>query len=177
MKIRAENVQEESGQTDGVYFVSPFEGNVYAATDTPARDVTSNVPAMKSAKTTAEAVTVIVPLNLPLARTATSRGAKITSVELYYKVGSAACTAVSLAVYKVTLAADGTALSAAEVAGAKDLADDDCIDADEHTITWTPTTPAFIGDNEFWYAVLSLTKATGTDLYWYGALINFTRAL
>lgn len=177
MQVRAEKVTEESGQTDCLHWVSPFECDCYAATDTFVHDATGNVPGMKSPKTTAEACLVTVPLNAALARAESSRGMAISTLEVYYKVADATGTAVSLAVYKVTLAADGTALSAAAVSGSKDLADADCYDADEHKITWTPTAEAFIGDNEAWYAVLSLTKGTGTDLFFYGALVNFTRAL
>lgn len=53
MLVRAERVEEEVGQTDCVRFVSPFEADCYAATDAFVRDMTSNLPAKKSAATTA----------------------------------------------------------------------------------------------------------------------------
>ena len=177
MQVRAEKVTEESGQTDGVVFIPPFMCDCYAATDTFVRDLTSNVPAMKSAATTAEAVTIVVPVPHALGRTASSRGMKVTSVELYYKVADAACTADSCKMYKLTLGADGTAISAAEAAGAYSPSGSDARDADEHTITFTPTTPFFIGDGEAVHMELSLTKAAGTNFWFYGALVNFSRAL
>lgn len=177
MQVRAEKVTEESGQTDGVLFVSPFECDVYAATDTPVRDLTSNLPAIKSAAATAEAVTMVVPISHALGRTASSRGMKVTSIELYYKVGTAACTALTCKLYKTTLAADGTIPTAAEVSSTLDLSGSDAYDADEHKLTLTPTTAAFIGDNEAYHVELIATKAATTNLWFYGALVNFARAL
>ena len=177
MQVRAEKVTEESGQTDGVLFISPFQCNCYAATDTFVRDLTSNLPAMKSPATTAEAAVVVVPIPHALGRAATSRGMKVTSVELYYKVGTGAGTALTCKLYKTTLAADGTIPTAAEVTATGDLSGSDAYDADEHKYTLTPSTPAFIADNEALHVELSLTKATTTHLWFYGALVNFTRAL
>lgn len=177
MQMRVEKVNEELGQTDGVLFVSPFACDCHAAADAFARDLTSDLPGMKSAATTAEACTMLVPVPHALARTTADRGMKVTSVELYYKVADAACTAVTVGGYKVTLKADGTIPAAASIAGAKDLADNDCVSVDEHKVTWTPTTPAFLGDNEAMYVKLSLTKAVATNLWFYGALVNFQRRL
>jgi len=177
MQVRAEKVTEESGQADGVLFVSPFECDCYAPTDTFVRDLTSNLPARKSAASTAEKCEITVPLAHALGRTATSRGMKVTSIELYYKIGTAAATAFTCKLYTTTLAADGTIPSAAEVTSAGDLSGSDAYDADEHRYTLTPATPAFIADNEAYHVELHITKAATTDLWFYGALVNFTRAL
>ena len=177
MLVRAEKLTEEVGQTDGLHWVSAFECDCYSPIDTFVRDATGNVPAMKSPATTAEASVITVPLNSALVRATASRGMKISSVELYYEVASAVGTAAALAVYKVTLGADNAALTAAAVTGSKDLTDAHCYDQEQHKVVWTPTAEAFIGDNEAWYAVFSLTKGAGTNLYFFGALVNFTRAL
>ena len=177
MQVRAEKVTEESGQTDGVLFVSPFECDCYAPTDTFVRDLTSNLPARKSTASTAEKCEITVPIPHALGRTASSRGMKVTSIELYYKVGTAAATAFSCTLYKATLAADGTTPSAAEVTSTGDLTGSDAYDADEHTYTLTPSAPAFIGDSEAYHVELHITKAATTDLWFHGALVNFSRAL
>jgi hypothetical protein len=176
MQVRAEKVTEESGQTDGVLFVSPFECDCYAATDTFVRDLSSNVPAMKSPQTTAEAAMIVVPIPHALGRTASSRGMKVTSIELYYDLDVAG-TAASCKLYKTTLAADGTIPSAAEVTTTSDHTAAQLYSADEHKVTLTPSTAAFIADNEAFHVELSITKAATTDFTFYGALVNFTRAL
>jgi hypothetical protein len=176
MEYRGEKITEETGQTDGVLFISPFQCDCYAATDTFVRDLTSNLPAMKSPQTTAEAATIVVPIPHALGRTTSSRGMKVTSIELYYKLDVAG-TAFTCKLYKTTLAADGTIPTAAEVTATGDLSGSDAYDADEHKYTLTPSTAAFIADNEAYHVELSITKAATTDLWFYGALVNFTRAL
>ena len=177
MQVRAEKVEEESGQSDGVVFIPPFTCDCYAATDTFVRDLTNNLPAMKSPATTAEACMVVVPIPHCLGRSASGRGMKVTSVELSYKVADAACTAFTCKMYKTSLAADGTIPTASEVAGSTDLTGSDAYDADEHKLVFTPTTAFFIADDEAVHMELSLTKAAGSNLWFYGALVNFTRRL
>lgn len=176
MKIRAEQVQEESGQTDGVMFIPPFMCDCYAPTDTFVRDLTSNLPAMKSPQTTAEAAVIVVPIPHPLGRSASSRGMKVTSVELYYDLDVEG-TAASCKLYKTTLQADGTIPSAAEVSTTCDHTEAQLYAADEHKVTLTPSAPAFIADNEALHVELSITKKTTTDVLFFGALVNFTRRL
>ncbi len=176
MEVRAEKVTEESGQTDMKWWVSPHMCGYHAATDTFVYDLTSNVPAMKSPQTTAEAATVVIPIPHQMARDASSRGCKITSIELYYDLDVAG-TAASASIYKTTLQADGTIPSAAEVTNTCDHTEAQLYSADEHKVTLTPSTPAFIDDNEAWHVELSITKAATTDFTFYGALINWTRAL
>ncbi len=176
MKIRAENITEESGQTDGVAFISPMECHGVAATDTFVPAVDSNVCSIHSPQTTAEAAVVYVPLPHFLGRTTSSRGMKITSIELYYDLDVAG-TAASCKLFKTTLQADGTIPSAAEVTTTCDHTAAQLYSADEHKVTLTPSSPAFIADNEAYHVELSITKATTTDFKFFGALVNFTRAL
>jgi hypothetical protein len=139
-------------------------------------ECSSNVPSLHSPQTTAEAVLVYIPLPHFLGRTTASRGMKITSIEVYYDLDVAG-TAASLKLYKTTLAADGTIPSAAEVTCTCDHTAAQLYSADEHKATLTPSSPAFIADNEAYHVELSITKATTTDLKFFGALVNFTRAL
>ena len=176
MKIRAENIQEESGQTDCVSFVSPMECHGIAAIDTFIKGVDSNVPKIVSPQTTAEVSVVYVPVSTPLQRTTSSRGVKLTSVKVHYDLDVAG-TAATLKLYKVTRAADGTIAAAAEVTSTCDHSEAQLYSADEHVATLTITTPAFLADTESLHVELSITKATTTDFSFYGAWAYFTRAL
>jgi len=176
VKIRAENIQEEAGQTDCVAFVSPMECQGISATDTFIKGVDSNVPKIVSPQTTAEAAVVYVPVSTPLQRTTSSRGVKLTSVKVHYDLDVAG-TAASLKLYKVTRNVDGTIASAAEVPCTCDHTEAQLYTADEHVATLTVTTPAFLADTESLHVELSITKATTTDFSFYGAWAYFTRAL
>ena len=176
MKIRAEDIQEESGQTDGAVFIHPMQCFGIAPTDTFVPEASSNLPSLHSPQTTAEAVLVYIPLPHFLGRTATSRGMKITSIEVYFDLDVAG-TAASLKLYKTTLQAHGTIPSVAEVTCTCDKTTALYTPADEVKATLTPSTPAFIADNEAYHVELSVTKAATTDLKFFGALVNFTRAL
>jgi hypothetical protein len=176
MKLRAESVTEESGQTDGAVFIGPQMCFGVAPTDTFVPACTSNLPALHSPQTTAEAVVVYIPIPHHLGRTAASRGQKVTSIEVYYDLDVAG-TAASLKLYKTTLAANLTIPSVAEVTTTCSHTEAELYAADEQKAVLTVTTPAFIADNEALHVELSITKATTTDLLFFGALVNFTRAL
>lgn len=176
MKLRAESVQEEVGQTDCCAVISPMECQGIAATDLFVPGVDSNVPKIVSAQTTAEAAVVYVPVSTHLQRTTASRGVKLTSVKVHYDLDVAG-TAASLKLYKVTRNADGTIASAAEVTTTCDHTEAELYSADEHVATLTVTTPAFLADTESLHVELSVTKATTSDFSFYGAWVYFTRAL
>jgi hypothetical protein len=176
MEVRAEKVTEEVGQTDCFQCIPPGACIGVAATDTFLQKFVSSMPALQSAATTAEAAVVYIPILLSARETA-SRGAKLTSLKVHYDIDNAG-TAADLGLYKVTLAADGTiATVASEIASTCDHTDANLYAADEHVAELTVTTPAFIDDDEAYYALLSVTKATNTNLTFFGAWAYFTRAL
>ena len=176
MKLRAESVEEESGQSDCVEFIPPQACQGIAATDTFVVGVDSNVPKIVSAQTTAEAATVYIPILSPFGRDETSRGFKLSSVKVHYDLDVAG-TAATLKLYKITRNADGTIASAAEVTSTCDHTEAQLYSADEHVATLTVTTPAFLAENEALSVELAITKATTTDFSFYGAWAYFTRAL
>jgi len=176
MQVRAEKVTEEAGQTDGVVFIGPQMCFGIAPTDTFVSEASSNLPSLHSPQTTAEAVLVYIPIPHHLARTTSSRGQKVTSIEVYYDLDVAG-TAASLKLYKTTLAANHTIPTAAEVTTTCSHTEAELYAADEQKAVLTITTPAFLADNEAYHVELSITKATTTDLKFFGALVNFTRAL
>jgi hypothetical protein len=175
MKIRAENVTEESGQTDGFEFVGPGCCVGVASTDTFVQGF-DTLPRLVSPQTTAEAATVYMPVAAGLARDAASRGVKVTSVKVHYDLDVEG-TAASLKLYKITRNADGTIASAAEVTSTCDHTEAELYSADEHVATLTVTTPFFLDDDEALYVALSITKKTTTDFSFYGGWVYFTRAL
>ncbi len=178
MKLRAENVTEESGQTDCQHFVSAGQCQVFLSGASLVESLPiTGVPVKQVTSGGTNHIYASVPLNVGIERKESSRGVKITSVELQYKIATQAATAVAVKCYKIAAPADGAAASATEVAGSKDTADASCYDADEHSIIWTPTTAAFIAEDELWHLLLDLTAANGTVFDFYGAIVNYTRAL
>ena len=173
MKIRAESIEEESGQTDCFEFIGACVG--VAPTDTFVQGF-DTLPRLVSAQTTAEAAVVYVPIPCAFARDETSRGYKLTSVKLHYDLDVAG-TAASCKLYKITRQADGTIASVAEVTTSCDHTEAELYAADEQLVTLTVTTPAFVADGEAYYVALSITKAVTTDFSFYGAWAYFTRAL
>ena len=176
MEYRGEKITEEVGQTDCAVFIPPGMCQGIAPTDTFVHECSSNLPSLHSPQTTAEAVVVYIPIPHFLGRTTSSRGMKITSIEVYYDLDVAG-TAATLKLYKTTLQADGTIPSVAEVTTTCSHTAAQLYAADEQKAVLTVTTPAFIADNEAYHVELSITKAATTDLKFFGALVNFTRAL
>ena len=176
MKLRAESVEEEVGQTDCFEFIPPGACIGVAATDTFVQGF-DTMPRLVSPQTTAEAAVVYIPILLPLAREGASRGMKINSLKVHYDLDVEG-TAADLGLYKATLAADGTiATVASEITTSCDHTDAELYEANEHTVELTVSTPAFVGDDEMYFALLSITKKTTTDFSFYGAWAYFTRAL
>lgn len=176
MQNRAEKVTEEVGQTDCAVFIGPQMCFGIAATDTFVPECSSNLPSLHSPQTTAEAVVVYVPIPHHLMREATSRGQKVTSIEVFYDLDVAG-TAASLGLYKTSLKANLTIPSAAEVTTTCSHTEALLYAADEQRAVLTITTPAFLAEDEAYHVELSITKATTTDLKFFGALVNFTRRL
>ena len=177
MQVRAEKVTEEAGQTDCQLVLGPSMIGVFCSGTIQVDTLATNVVSKKVTAGGATVINVIVPLNNALVRSTASRGVKVTTVELHYVVAVAAGTAITTKIFKAAIPADGTAFTAAEVTSTKDIADASCYDVDEHKVTVTPTTPAFIADDEIWWLEMVFTPANTTQLDVMGATVNFTRAL
>ena len=94
MEYRGEKLTEESGQTDCAVFIPPGMCQGIAATDTFVNECSSNLPSLHSPQTTVEAAVVYIPIPHFLGRTTSSRGMKITSVEVYYDLDVAGTASV-----------------------------------------------------------------------------------
>ncbi len=144
--------------------------------------VASNV--WSNNRTAADAsFTLYIPIPIP-SNSVALKGAKLTSIELMYSIGTAACDDfATLALYKDTLQASaasgsGTLNTAAEVTAVTiDTGHDTAAErkaADEHRAVITLTTPVFI-DNDETYHVEAVVDAAATSVFKvFGAIVNYT---
>jgi hypothetical protein len=122
----------------------------------------------------AETSVVTIPIMLP-SNSSALKGAKLASVEIDYEIGTQAATSITASMKCVTRGADGADASPATVTVTQDLtAATDAADVDEHKLTVTVTTPAWIDNDEYYLLVLSCVCAAGTVLEFLGAVANFT---
>jgi hypothetical protein len=125
-------------------------------------------------KAAADDDTVInIPIIIP-SNSVALKGGKLASVEVDYEIAAAAATSVTATMNKVTRGADGADAGVASVAVTQDLAAaTDAADVDEHKLTVTVTTPAWIDNDEYYLLVLTIdTNSCTIDLL--GAVANFT---
>ena len=121
-----------------------------------------------------EATTINVPIVIP-SNSVASKGAKLTSIEIDYEIFTAAATAMTALIYKVTRGAD---LAVAVVSSAipftqtpvTTVADD----VDQHKLILTITTPTWLDNDEYYLVELTLDAAATTTAKFYGAVANFT---
>lgn len=134
---------------DNVQIAVPFTKYAHSAgTWTPT--VASNVWYNRRTAADAAAVSYIPLCDVPQ-RDGAVKGAKLTSVDVHFRIVTAAIDAMEAHLYKATLAADGSLLTVAEVTTTYDTGHDSAaerIDADEHKMTLTVTTPFYLEDNE-----------------------------
>jgi len=122
----------------------------------------------------AETAIVYIPITIP-SNSVALQGSKLLSVEIDYEVLVAACTSVTAALTKVTRGADGSDAVVAAVTGTQNLtAATDAADVDEHKLTFTVTTPAFIDNDEYYILTLTCVAAATTQLDILAAVANYT---
>lgn len=137
---------------DVVQIVVPFTKFAHTA-GTWTATVASNI--WYNRRTAADAAaTTYIPLMDVTQRDGALKGAKLTSVDFHFRISAAGIDAMEAHLYKGTLAADGTLWTTAEVTTSYDTGHDSAaerIDADEHKMTLTVTTPFYLEDNEVLY--------------------------
>lgn len=159
-------------QTNAVsQFISPFDFAYTAGTWTPtiASNVVSNVRTAAGA-----AFTVLIPLVQPGSATQLL-GAKIISVDVFYKIATNAATAFAVALDKVTIASTGAATGAA-VVHTLDTGHDaeaERYAVADHMLTATITTPEFVAKNTAYWLSFVITAHAGTVYTAYGAQVNY----
>lgn len=116
-----------------------------------------------------------------LQNSTSQRGSYVTSVDLYWKVGTAALTSLAATIYLVTLPADGAAFGApASQAFSYDTGHDaagERVTVDEHKMTLTLTTPIWVAEDELLQVELAVNPAAGSVVDWYGAVWHYTLRL
>lgn len=122
----------------------------------------------------AETSVVTIPLVVPCNSVA-QKGAKIASIVIDYEILTAAATSITAAVNKVTRGADDAVAVVAAVTVTQSLvAATTAADVDQHKLTVTITTPAWIDDDEYYLCELTCVCATTTVLEFLGATVNYT---
>lgn len=149
---------------DNVQIVVPFTKYGHSA-GTWTATVASNV--WYNRRTAADAAaTSYIPLCDVPQRDGALKGAKLTSVDVHFRIVTAALDAMEAHLYKATLAADGALLTVAEVTTTYDAGHDSAaerIDVDEHKMTLTVTTPFYLEDNEMLFVEM-VSDAAATSL-------------
>lgn len=129
---------------------------------------------------TAETAIVYIPIVLPSdsgvnAAGVPTKGSLLASVEVDYEVLVSACTSVTGAITKVKRGADGAVAVVSTITTTQDLtAATDAADVDQHKLTISITTPAYIENDEYYICTMTFVAAAGTTLDVLGAVANYT---
>ena len=163
--------------TDICQFIPPADILKNAGTWTPtyASNVSSDV------RTAAEAGFALhIPIVLPGSNLGL-QGAKLASIDVWWKVATAALTLFSAPVLnKITLAANAVAVSGAELTTTLDTGHDteaERITVASHKMAVTLSTPVFLEDDYGYMLYLYMEAAAGSVFTLYGAQANFTLRL
>ena len=121
-----------------------------------------------------------LPIYIPIALPGSAnrnQGAKIKSIDVYYKVDTAALTSVAEPVlHKVTLSANGSDLSAADVDTSLDSDHDaaaERITVASHKMTVTPDAPFYLVADAYTVLELSFVGSASSELFVLGAQVNY----
>lgn len=155
------------------HFVSPFSCGYSAGTW--AADYDTEV--IKYVRTAADAeFDVVIPIELPGSE-ALNQGAKITSIDIWYVIGTAAAdNFTGPAMAKMTLAATGVAVTGASVTVTMDTGHDsaaECKATGSHKMTVTPATEFYLEDDYAYYIKFTVDAAATTVFSLIGAQINY----
>ncbi len=159
--------------TDISQFIPPSLFELITGTWTAA--ISSNVIS-KAKSASDESTTILIPITLDASNVAL-QGAKIQSVDVWYKIATAAADDfATVAASKVSLNADNTAVDGAALSVTCDSAHDTAAErkaVDDHKMTITFDTPQFLEDDEAIWISLVVDCAATTILTLYGAQVNF----
>lgn len=121
-----------------------------------------------------ETSVITIPVLLP-SNSVALQGAKLTSIEVDYELFTAEPTSITWTLNKVTRGADTAVAVVAAVTKTDTLAAAAAKSVDQHKQTITLTTPAWIGNNEYYLLEMSMPAgAGGNTAKFYGAVANFT---
>lgn len=163
--------------TDICQFIPPSMIQKTAGTWTPT--IASNVVSdVRTADEAGFALIIPIPLfgsNLAL------QCAKLITIDVWYKIATAACSSFAAPVLnKVTLAANGVAVSGAAITTTQDTGHDteaERLAVASHKMTITPSTPFFLEDDYAYILTISPEAALTSVFTLFGAQANFTLRL
>jgi hypothetical protein len=120
--------------------------------------------------------TIMIPLRLP-ANAAALKGAYLKTIDVYYKIGTAAADDfATVELEKMALGSAG-AITGAAVTVTLDTGHDTAAErkaTGEHKMTVTLTTKVWIDEDDVYYLVLTVDAAATTVFTLWGARANFT---
>ena len=126
-----------------------------------------------------ESVDVYIPIPIP-SNSVAQKGALLKSIEVDYEILIAACDTVTAVINKVARGADEAVAVVSSVAFTYDAGhdtDDERDDLDQHKMTLTLDTPAYIDNDEYYIVKLTFDKAATTTIDILGAVANYTLRL
>ncbi len=136
--------------------------------------VSSNVPAEVRAQADAS---FILTIPVPLPQNANVRnGAKLKSIDVYYKIVTAADDVATVELEKITWPANGSIPTGAAVTCTIDTDNDSGAKrkaADEHSMTVTPSADLWLKNTDSYVLQIVVDAAATTDFYLYGARVNY----
>jgi hypothetical protein len=125
----------------------------------------------------AETAVVNIPITIPSNGSA-DKGSLLKSIEIDYELLAAGATSVTAALNKVTRGADTAVATVAAVTITQDLAAAvAAATQDQHKLTVTITTPAWIDNDEYYLLKLTLVCGGTVTVDMLGAVANFTTRL
>jgi len=125
----------------------------------------------------AETTVINIPIMIP-SNSVALKGAYLKSIEIDYELLVAAATSVTAALNKVTRGTDTNVAVVATVTITQDLtAATTAATQDQHKLTVTLTTPAWIDNDEYYLLKLSIVCGASVTVDMLGAVANFTLRL
>lgn len=153
------------------FWISALSVFLFTGTWTPT--LASNI-AFQRKTAAAQTSTVYYPLEVQF-RIRPGSKIKVNRIRIYYTVGTAALSAaIVFRLQQDTLAPDGTAITSANIAATKDIADATTLAIGDHCVTISPTPNLFIGDGQDVHLEVDYAAATTTVLDIKGALVEYT---
>ena len=122
-------------------------------------------------------VTVLIPIKIP-SNSIAEKGAKLTSIDVGYLIATAAADDfATVELEKTTIGADNVAAAGANPAVTLDGAHDTAAErkaADDHTMTVTIDSPAFLDDGDCYWLKLIIDCGASTVIKFFGAVAHYT---
>jgi len=157
-------------------YIPPTTFHIVTGTWTQAAGQVSGTIAMHKAAT-AETANVNIPIMIP-SNSVALKGSYLKSIEVDYELLTAACTSVTASLNKVTRGADTAVAVVAAVTITQDLtAGTSAATVDQHKLTVTITTPAWIDNDEYYLLKIAFVAAATTTIDLLGAVANFTERI